>query len=41
VTEFLSIAWPGLLALASLSAFIAHGIHNEHVRMHGRYRRQS
>jgi hypothetical protein len=38
VTEFLSIAWPGLVVLAGLLAFIAHGIHNEHARMHGRYR---
>jgi hypothetical protein len=40
VIEFLSIAWPGLLALAGLCAFVAHGIHNEHARAHGRYRRQ-
>jgi hypothetical protein len=40
VIEFVSIAWPGLLALAGLLAFIARGIHNEHTRLHGRYRRQ-
>jgi len=40
MAEFLSIAWPALLVLAGLLAFIAHGIHNEHTRMHGRYRRQ-
>jgi hypothetical protein len=41
VIEFLSIAWPGLLALAGLAAFIAHGIHNQRrTQPRGRYREQ-
>jgi hypothetical protein len=41
VTEFLSIAWPGLLALAGLLAFVAHGVRNHRRTQRGRYRYSS
>lgn len=39
VTEFMSIAWPGLLVLAGMCLFVVHGVRQEWRRHpHGRYR---